>query len=482
MSDFDCVVIGSGAAGLAAALTAAEDGCRRVLISEAADVVGGSSRLAGGVVMGSGSRLQRQAGIADEPADLFSEYMSLNHWDVSVGPVRQFTARSGETIDWLADHGVPFFERLIFGGEERAARSHCVDGGGQALVNALWSACQRRGVDIALGRRIDRLLADGRAVTGVVSGGESVTAQATVVATGGFGANPELLQTYFPSSWVSESPEWTWYIGADGARGDAFSFADQVGAQITGFDRGLRTLDPRFARLNEAFLPGWTVLLDAAGRRFCDETAPYGILDSLVRARGSRAFVVFDDAALRPPAPLADRYRDCYKQVWPNHPPFRPKNYTADLVDEHVANGRVGRDSTAHAADDLSGLADAIGVPAETLCGEVARYNELAAAGADSDFGKAGKFLMPLATAPYYAVEVRPATVNVTSCGLRIDSYARVLHRSGTPIDGLYAAGECTGGILGETYIGSGNSLANACGFGRIAGEAAAQHAMRVGA
>lgn len=470
MSDFDCVVIGSGAAGLAAALTASEQGCQRVLISEAGDAVGGSSRLAGGVIMGSGSTLQRQAGIKDQPENLFHEYMSLNHWDLAVGPVRELTIRSGETIDWLAGHGVPFFGRLIFGGEERQARSHCVDGGGQALINALWSACQRRGIDLALGRRVDRLLTEGGSVVGVESGGESITSSATVVATGGFGANPDLLRTYFPSAWTAG---WTWYIGSDGSRGDAFGFADQVGAQITGFDRGLRTLDPHFGRLNEAFLPGWTVLLDPAGRRFCDETAPYGILDTLVRARGSRAFVVFDDAALRPPADLADRYRDCYKQEWPNHPPFRPKNYTADLVDEQVTKG------IAHSDADLGGLAAAIGLSEQTMRGEIARYNELAAAGEDADFGKAGKFMLPIATAPFYAIEVRPAAVNVTSCGLRIDERARVLHRDGHPIDALYAAGECTGGILGETYMGSGNSLANACGFGRIAGEAAARHAAR---
>ncbi|RZL85032.1 MAG: FAD-dependent oxidoreductase [Rhodococcus sp. (in: high G+C Gram-positive bacteria)] len=464
-SDFDVIVIGAGAAGLAAALSAVEQGCERVLISEATGVVGGSSRLAGGVVMGSGSHLQQKAGIEDDPSDLFKEYMSLNHWDVAAGPVKRLTARSGETIDWLAERGVKFFDRLIFGGDERRPRSHCVDGGGQSLVNALSAACQRAGVDVALGHRVDQLLTDGDKVSGVIAEGETITADAVVIATGGFGANPEMLQKYFPSSWTAD---WTWYIGADGSRGDAIGFAEQLGAQLTGFDRGLRTLDPHFAKLNEAFLPGWTILLDPSGRRFSDETAPYGILDTLVRARGNRAFVVFDDAALRPPSDLADRYRDCYKQVWPNHPPFRPKNYTADLVDENIATGKA---KTAH---DLSALAEAIGVPADTLEGEVSRYNAIAANGEDTDFGKAGKFLMPLSTPPFYAVEVRPATVNVTSCGLRIDEKARVLRQDGSVIDGLFAAGECAGGILGETYMGSGNSLANACGFGRIAGEEAA--------
>lgn len=465
--DFDVIVIGSGVAGLAAAVSAREYGAEEVLVVEGETVVGGSSRLSGGVVMGSGSELQRKAGIDDDPENLVHEYTALNGWDVNTGPVRRWALRTGETIDWLAGHGVPFFDRLIFGGDERQARSHCVDGGGQALVDALYSACRDVGVEFALGRRVERLLTDGQGqVTGVASDGEELTSAAVVVAAGGFGANPERLREHFPSAWVDG---WSWYIGAESSRGDAFCFAEQVEAQVTGHDRGLRTLDPNLARLNEAFLPGWAVVVGPDGRRFADETAPYGLMDSLFRAHGDRAFVVFDDAALRPPADMADQYRDAYKQVWPNHPPFRTKNYNADIIDAHLAGGgdKVRR------SDSIVGLEGALGLPEGSLVGELARYNDMAARGEDDDFGKAGKFLLPLRTPPYYAVEVRPLTVNVTACGLRIDGHARVLHKDGFAVPGLFAAGECTGGII-KTYIGSGNSLANACGFGRIAGEEAA--------
>ncbi|MFD7008490.1 FAD-dependent oxidoreductase [Rhodococcus jostii] len=466
MSDFDVIVVGSGVAGLCAAVAAAESGAESVLIVEGEGQVGGSSRLAGGVIMGSGSAVQRAAGIEDRPKDLVHEYFSLNGWDVAAGPVRRWAARTGETIDWLSSHGVPFFERLIFGGDERQPRSHCVDGGGQALVDALYSTARGRGVDFAFGRRVERLVTTDGAVVGVESGGEVVGATAVVVATGGFGANPELLARYFPSAWV---PGWSWYIGADSSRGDHFAFADAVGAQITGFDRGLRTLDPGLARLNEAFLPGWAVLVGADGRRIVDETAPYGLMDQVLRSHGDRGYVVFDDAALRPPADKVSRYRDAYKQVWPNHPPFRTKNYNADIIDEQLASGN----GKVHRADTLDALESSLGIGTGNLVGEIARYNTFAESGVDSDHGKAGKFVLPLETAPYYAVEVRALTINLTACGLRIDDHARVLGVDGAPIHGLYAAGECTGGII-KTYIGSGNSLANACGFGRIAGEGAA--------
>jgi fumarate reductase flavoprotein subunit len=472
MSDFDVIVIGSGAAGLSAAVAATENGAGSVLVVEAEGQPGGSSRLAGGVIMGSGSRAQRAAGIEDEPGDLVHEYLALNGWDVTAGPVRRWALRTGETIDWLADHGVRFFDRLIFGGDERQARSHCVDGGGQSLVDSLYAAARAGGIEFAFGHRVERLVVADGAVTGIESAGETLTADAIVVATGGFGAAPELLRQYFPSAWV---PGWSWYIGADSARGDHFAFATAVGAQITGFDRGLRTLDPGLARLNEAFLPGWAVLVGPDGRRLVDETAPYGLLDQVVRAHGDRAFVVFDEAALRPPADLAARYRDTYKQVWPNHPPFRTKNYNADIIDAHLRDGG----DRVHRADSLPELAEALGVDPQGLAGEIARYNEFAAVGSDRDHGKAGKFLLPLATPPFYGIEVRPLTINLTACGLRIDDHARVVGENGAPIAGLFAAGECTGGII-KTYIGSGNSLANACGFGRIAGEEAARRAADV--
>ncbi|MDO3402735.1 FAD-dependent oxidoreductase [Mycolicibacterium neoaurum] len=471
MTDFDVIVVGSGAAGLCAAVTARESGAESVAVVDSETVVGGSSRLSGGVIMGSGSQLQRNAGIDDDPDDLVHEYLSLNGWDVARAPVSRWAKRTGKTIDWLAAHDVPFFERLIFGGDERAARSHCVDGGGEALVKALYSAALGAGVEFAMGRRVERLVQDGSGtVIGVESGGEILTAASVVVATGGFGANDELLAAHFPSAYV---PGWSWYIGADSSRGDHFALADGVGAQITGRDRGLRTLDPGLAKLNEAFLPGWAVLVDGTGARMIDETAPYGLMDQVMRAHGDRAWVIFDDAALRPPAELADQYRHSYKQVWPNHPPFRTKNYNADIIDHHQETGgtKVLR------GQSLAELAAELPLPPGRLAGEIGRYNDFASRGVDDDYGKAAKFLLPVTTAPFYAIEVRALTVNLTACGLRIDGQARVIGADGRPIPGLHAAGECTGGII-KTYIGSGNSLANACGFGRIAGEEAARRAL----
>jgi len=465
--DVEILVIGSGAAGLAAATAAHDAGCRRILVAEAEGVVGGSSRLSGGVVMASGSGHQRKAGIEDEPSRLFHEYMQLNQWNIEAAAVRRFAEETGRTVDWLVDQGVEFHDELIFGGDETVPRSHLVVGGGQGLIDGLHRQCRERDIDIALGQRVERLVVSAESVVGAAIGEDEITADAVIVATGGFGANPEKIQELFPSAW-HEGEGWTWYIGAEGSRGDALGFGEQVGAQVLGYDRGLRTLNPNFWKVNEAVLPGWLVMVDANGHRFIDETAPYGIIDRAVRARGNQAFMVFDDAAIHPPAELADRYASSYKAEWPGHGPFRPRNWNADVVDAMVGQGRI------HHADTLEDLATQMGIPARILVGSITRYNAGVAAGHDFDYLKPEKFLMPVSTGPFYAALVRPTIIAFTGTGLRIDSSGRVLHQYGHAIAGLYAAGECTGGIIGDCYMGSGNALANCTTFGRIAGQTAA--------
>ncbi len=293
--DVDVLVVGSGAAGLTAALSARENGAQNVLIAESEGLVGGSSRLSGGLMMGAGTRYQRALGIEDDAGSLFHEYMQLNQWKVESAVVRRLAELAGPTVEWLGDLGVEFYDQLVFGGDERVPRVHCPIGRGQAVVDVLTRHCRGAGVEIALGRRVGRLLTEDGTVVGAGVGEDTVTASAVVVAMGGFGNNPGKLARYFPSA---TDTGWAWYIGAEGSRGDHLDLAVQVGAQVTGYNRGLRLLHADFAKIYEAYLPGWLVLVDRQGRRFCDETAPYGIMDGLIQERGDVAYAIFDRPAL----------------------------------------------------------------------------------------------------------------------------------------------------------------------------------------
>jgi succinate dehydrogenase/fumarate reductase flavoprotein subunit len=467
--DVDVVVVGSGVAGLAAALTARASGAERVLVAEAEGVVGGSSRLSGGLIMGAGTRYQKAHGIEDDGDSLFHDYMSLNRWSVDAGIVRRFCELAGQTVDWLGDLGVEYYDTLVLGGDERLPRVHVPVGRGQHMIDVLWAACREADVDVALGQRVDRLLVEGDAVIGVAVGDDEITAGATVIATGGFGNNPEKLAEHYPSAAGTGN---AWYIGADGARGDAIDLAAQVGAQITGHDRGLRLLHAGFDLIFEAYLPGWLVLVNGEGRRFIDETAPYGILDTVVREQGDRVYVVFDDASLQA-ATAGGEAR--YKHAIPGSSKRQSPHWNADIVEAMVDAGHVVR------ADTIDGVATGVGVPAAALRSTIDGYNAAVAAGEDTEFLKDVSFLEPVATPPFYGAELRPSTVCSTACGLRIDPDAAVRGDGGRPIPGLFAAGECTGGVVGAQYVGSGNNYANGAVIGRIAGASAAAFAKQGG-
>jgi succinate dehydrogenase/fumarate reductase flavoprotein subunit len=157
-----------------------------------------------------------------------------------------------------------------------------------------------------------------------------------------------------------------------------------------------------------------------------------------------------------------------YKHKIPGSTKRQSPHWNEDVIKQMVATGQVSQ------ADTPAALAAALGLPAGELTGTVDRYNAQVATGEDADYLKDAMFLEPIATPPFYGAELRPAAVCHTGCGPRIDRDARVLDRGGLPVPGLFAAGECTGGIIGPAYVGSGNSYASCVVFGRVAGQSAA--------
>jgi len=467
--DFDVIVVGSGAAGLSAALAASDDGAS-VLVVESQGIVGGSSRLSGGLMMGAGTRYQKALGIEDSPEALFHDYMTLNQWKVESAVVERLTQRAGAAVEWLGDLGVEFYDEMVFGGDETVPRVHCPIGRGQAVVDVLHARCRERGVEFALGQRIDRLIVEHGAVRGVAVGDDSITAGAVVVASGGFGANEEKRRELFPSVFDTE---WSYYIGADGAQGDALDFTRDVDAQITGFNRGLRLMHTDFDKMYEAYIPGWLILVNRDGRRFCNETAPYGIMDGLLSEQGDVAFAIFDHTRLVEATELGVAR---YKQSIPGSTKRQSPHWNLDIIEMMIEEGKV------HVADSVGQLASSIGVPAEHLQATVDRTNELHELHEDVDYLKDPKFLEPITDGPFYGVEVRPATCCFTACGLRIDREGQVLDSAGRPIAGLFAAGEVAGGVIGPRYVGSGNSYGNCVTMGRVAGQSAAAVSASVGA
>lgn len=464
--DFDVVVLGAGAAGLSAALTASDAGSN-VLVVESQGHMGGSSALSGGIIMAAGSSVQRRAGIEDSAEDLYRDYLLFNQYKVDPSLARRLAYGSGPAVEWLMSLGVEYHDDLIFAAEERQPRSHVPKMMGVGVLEVLQrTTTERSTIDVALGKRVDRLLTrDGR-VVGIAADDDEVRAGAVVIATGGFGANPAIWPAHLPSLAAAGSA--AWYIGAAGAQGDAFSLGAPLDADIVGHDRALILPTPDFFTNLEVYFPGWLVMVDRQGQRRVDESTSYAVMEIRHKQHGP-LFAILDDAAktaAQPGLPPA------YKQAIPGLEGLPlPTNWTSDNIDDMTAKGKVKR------ASSLNELGRLLGVDSTGLAATAARYNTFAADGADLDFSKDPKFLRALSTPPFYGIELRLGILCLTSKGLRIDADARVLSRAGAPVPGLYAAGECTGGVLGDVYMGSGNSYANCVVFGRVAGEMASQAA-----
>jgi succinate dehydrogenase/fumarate reductase flavoprotein subunit len=460
--DFDVVVLGSGFAGLRAAIAASEGGAS-VLVIEAQADVGGRSQYSSAGIMAAGTRFQRALGIEDSADLLFEQYQRANHWQIDAGVAHRLAHGCATEVEWLADQGLEI-KGVLPSPDSDVPRTHRTPGG-QAIIELLRTRARAQGCEFAVGRRVERLVVTDGVVTGVATADEELVAGAVVLATGGLGGNPDLLRRFAPSL-VAATGDWLVPVGgrelAPYASGDAIGLAEGVGAALAGIDMWEATIRPGYVEVSSQMLPGWVMVVDRSGRRVVDETAGIVAMQSALLVAGGEVYAVFDEAAREagdpPPTPAgASRPRRI-------NPDWRP-----EVIEAMVRDGKVVR------AETLAGLADQIGVPATGLQATVGRYNGFVADGADLDHRKDPAGMRPIGDGPYYAVALRLGSVAYTSAGPRIDADAQVIGADNAPIPGLYAAGECAGGVVGMHMAG--NPVASCLVFGRVAGAGAAQFA-----
>lgn len=471
MTDFDAldvIVVGGGGAGLAAAVSAAEQGAQ-VALFESERELGGSTQLSAGMFTAAGTSVQRGLGVEDTAERHFQHYMDLNQWQLKPGLIRAFCAAAGPTLEWMLGLGLdvpaaPSTDAhtpgLCRAGVEDVWRGHVPRDQGYGLVQVLDRARRERGVEVVLNTRVESLVRQDGRVVGVVADGIEVRAGAVVVASGGFARNTELLDRHYPAA--REAGDSLFVVAAPGSRGDHLAFAEQTGSALTGHGWGLMLPTASFQRHHHwqaGFPPTSRVYVNGAGRRFMDEDASYAVSGGIILAQDGPVWAVFDEKArLGLPIGYAD--------------------WTPERVAEEARAGRVVR------ADALADLASGAGLPADALEATVAQWNAgLPATGADPEFLReetlaakgSAEAPAPIAVGPFYAARVLPAELVCTHTGLEIDQDAAVLDRTGTPVPGLFAAGEAGGGVLGMRYVGGGNAVAHALTMGRTAGRNAAR-------
>lgn len=426
---WDVIIAGAGGAGLAAAVSAAEAGARRIIVFEKAAVVGGHTILASGSVsVAAGSR-------GDPAADMAAEIVASG----GEPALAETLARESAALPvWLAGMGVRWEPRLFRAVGSIAVRNMSTGSmrGGYEYVQALNARARALGVEIRLCEPVRSLLTDAGRVTGVVTAGSDGTerfhrARAVVLATGGFGANVPMRRRWRPEldATYRTTADPTGLLG-DGATGDGIDMAEAIGAGLTDMDamqlipyNGGRVLD----------YAGGEIWLNAEGRRFVSEDADFRDIQNAIERQPGRMMWALTDAKSRKGAGIGAK----------------------------MASGIV------KTADSIEELARAMEVSEDVLRGTLERYNRMASEKRDLDFGRTA-FTQTIDTPPFY-FGIERLGIHMTLGGISVDERARVLRRDGSVIPGLYAAGETAGGIHGRNRLG-GNALTSAFIFGRIAG------------
>lgn len=440
----DVLVIGAGGAGMAAALEAKDAGAN-VLIIEKMTMAGGNTVRAAGGMNAAGTAAQAKLGIKDSQDAFFTDTMQAAHWQLDPKPVREFVKLSAPAVEWLVKMGADLGSVAQLPGSS-VPRAHRPGDGtfvGPEVVAVLEKAVSERKIEVRTSTAARSILTDKNGtVTGAeVSGPEGayqIKADAVVIATGGFGADSEMVASYDPKL---QGFGTTNHPGADG---DGIRMAQRVGAQLIDMSN-IQTHPTVNTRTGEMvttlFRTEGAILLNTEGKRFANELQDAGHLSAAILAQPQgKAYMILDEA-------LAQKMR--------------------------TTAGGLTKIPFAYSEKSVKWLARDMKVPQAALEETLKNWRDDRTAGRDR-FGRASMPL-PLDQAPFYAIEVRPA-VHHTVGGVRINSKAAVLNAQGKTIPGLYAAGEVTGGGAGGNLL-SGNAETDVIVHGRIAGRDAAEYA-----
>ncbi|NLU82706.1 FAD-dependent oxidoreductase [Rhodococcus sp. HNM0569] len=467
----DVVIAGYGIAGVTAAIEAARAGAD-VLVLERTGGWGGAASLAGGFVyLGGGTATQRACGFDDSPENMKTFMTAALGPGVDEAKIEAYCDGSVEHYDWLVDCGVtfkpsfwgepawepPFDDGLMYSGGENAAPFHEIatpaprghvpqmsgkvtgeKGGGFMLMKPLVETAEALGVRAEYDVRIETLVTDttGR-VVGVIAKryGEEIAVRArrgVVLAMGSFAYNEEMVESFAPR-----------LIGRPGAAieqhdGRAILMGQALGAAVAHMD----ATEVAFIADPQHMVRG--IMVNGRGQRYiAEDTYPGRIGQATLQQNDNQAFLIIDEAGYEEGAAATS--------ATPFMQQLQPK-WVAETVEELEAD---------------------MGLPAGTLTSTVEVYNRHAAEGRDPLLGKKPEWVKPIGT-PIAAIDLRGHTLGFTLGGLKTTVDSEVLHVSGEPIPGLFAAGRCTSGVCAGGYA-SGTSLGDGSFFGRRAGVSAAR-------
>ncbi|MBO6718430.1 MAG: FAD-dependent oxidoreductase [Rhizobiaceae bacterium] len=443
----DVIIVGSGAAGLMAAVEAAAAGAK-VLVLESEAQTGGSTRLSGAYVALCETPLQ-----PGTRAEFLDDLLESHQHDCQKDLSRLYAEEAPHTWKQLDGLGIHFVRTFQFAHMSKPWAHELSGermGGGAEIVTVLESAARARGVAIVASTRARRLILDNGRVIGVTAerGGRTFPyrSRSVLLASGGFTRNRDLIRNFGRPGAEQILP-----LTGEGSRGDGLVMGMAAGAGTAYMTAGVAPTAPTDPATGKGvmMLYAGAIAVNKAGKRFCRESDLYIDTCWAALAQPDAAFVQVYDNRMR-------------------------ENYAQTMMGKVL----TGFDETS--AGLLEGLATGIakaGYDADATLATVESYNEAVRTGGDSEFnrtnlvGNSGE-LLPVAEPPFYAVHCCAGTTHFNG-GLSVDTDMAVLDVFGEPIPGLYAAGETTGGFHGVGYM-SGTFVGMALIFGRVAGRNAA--------
>ena len=475
----DVVVIGAGTAGLPAAVSAAEGGARVILL-EKRGLTGGTGNRAN-AILGIQSRIQKEKGETLTPEQAYYMHMEWVHWRVDARLVSEFYKNAGSTIDWLIDEGIEF---VGFQGMKSPLTAHVVKGVppgpkqlGQAAeaMKILTRRAKQLGVQLFLKTPAKKILKRGGRIVGVIAEDENgeelrIKAGAVIIATGGFAANPDMMDKY---TGYREGRD-MYVLHKAGLEGDGIRMAWEVGAASTEMYMGLTCHLPppcngpggTLAEFS-AFRQPQNLLVNLQGQRFISEsigTFHRGMANAIALQKDRAAFMVFDGAM--------KKYYDTINMNLggPTGHAGMYRVFKNDNLDDNIREAREKGYKWVYMADTLEELCQQTGINFEGLKKTIEEYNRFCEAGRDDVFYKDPKTLMPFKGEPkFYAARFFLGAYNSVG-GIKINYKTEVLTPDFEVIPGLYATGVDANSMYTHTYAPlAGNYMGFAVTSGRMA-------------
>ena len=440
----DIVVIGAGGAGMSAAIQAVQNGATNVVIVEKTGMAGGNTTRSTGGLNASETTFQDRDGIEDSNQLFIDDTMKGGKNINDPELVKYMAENSAEALYWVNDMGADLTVVGLFGGAsvKRIHRPSDTSAVGPVLVKTLLSVVEKNNIPVLYNTKAEEIITDANgAVSGVkvtdAEGTYTINCKAVIIATGGFGANSEMVEK------LNANLKGFGTTNVAAATGDGIAMGTAIGAATVDMEQIQThpTVHPETQTMyTEAVRGNGAIIVNKEGARFTNEMGTRDVVSAaILEQTDGQAWLIFDEA-----------FRKSLK-----------------AIEGYISAGIVFQSET------IEGLAAEIGADPATLSATMAKFADDVKAGNPDEFGREGLEL-PLTEANFYACMVAPA-IHHTMGGLKINTAAEVLNEEGNAIAGLFAAGEVTGGVHGANRLG-GNAVTDIVVFGKAAGTSACDY------